>query len=139
MTGSDADWTLDPRLARDTVAVGDLALSRLLVMDDARFPWAILVPRRQGAVEPIDLAEHDQQRLTREIATIGAALRAVTVCHKLNIAALGNLVPQLHVHVVARFRHDAAWPRPVWGSGPAQRYDPAARERLVAARAAAIG
>ncbi len=128
-----ADWSLDPQLARDTVAVGDLPLSRLLLMDDANYPWAILVPRRASAVELIDLSEEEQARLTREIAAVSAALRAATGCHKLNVAALGNVVAQLHVHVIARFREDAAWPRPVWGAAPRKVYAPGERDELIAA------
>ena len=129
----ETTWSLHPQLARDTVAVGDLPLSRLLLMEDANYPWTILVPRRAGAVELIDLTEEEQTRLTREIAAVSAALRAATNCHKLNVAALGNMVAQLHVHVIARFRDDAAWPRPGWGAAPKRDYAPDARDRLLAA------
>jgi diadenosine tetraphosphate (Ap4A) HIT family hydrolase len=126
-------WSLHPQLAQDTVQVGDLPLSRLLLMEDANYPWAILVPRRAGAVELIDLTAEEQAQLTREIAAVSAALRAATGCHKLNVAALGNVVAQLHVHVIARFRHDAAWPRPVWGAAPRQAYAPGDRDLLMEA------
>jgi diadenosine tetraphosphate (Ap4A) HIT family hydrolase len=112
-----ADWTLHPQLAADTVNLGDLPLSRVLVMNDANYPWLILVPRKADITEVIDLDEAEQTLLMREVAEAARALREVTACHKLNIAALGNMVPQLHVHVIARFRHDAAWPQPVWGVG----------------------
>ena len=106
------DWSLDPQLARDTLAIGDLALSRLLLMNDANYPWLILVPRRPGLSEIIDLGPEETQLMT-EISQVARALKAVTACDKLNVAALGNLVPQLHVHIIARRTSDAAWPRPV--------------------------
>ena len=115
-------WQLHPQLENDTAAAGDLGLCRLLVMNDRTYPWLILVPRRDGVSEIIDLNEQDQMQLTAEIATASHALRQVAPCDKLNIAAIGNMVPQLHVHVVARRRGDAAWPRPVWGVAPAVTY-----------------
>jgi diadenosine tetraphosphate (Ap4A) HIT family hydrolase len=123
-------WTLHPQL--EGGAVGDLPLSRLLLANDANYPWLLLVPRRAGAGEIIDLSEADQIQLAAEIAAVSRVLRAVASCDKLNVAALGNVVPQLHVHVIARRRGDPAWPKPVWGAVPPRDYDPAARERLVA-------
>ncbi len=131
MTELEPDWALDTQLARDTIPIGDLPLSRLLLMEDANYPWAILVPRRPGIVEIIDLSAQDQAQLTREIASVSTTLRRTTGCHKLNVAALGNVVAQLHVHVIARFRDDAAWPRPVWGAVPARPYAGDARQRLI--------
>ena len=128
-----ATWSLDPQLARDTIALGDLALSRVLVMNDSNYPWLILVPRRPAVVEIIGLAEDEQVKLMAEIARVARVLKDVTTCDKLNIAAIGNVVAQLHVHIVARHRGDAAWPMPVWGQAPARAYDPAAREQFVAA------
>jgi diadenosine tetraphosphate (Ap4A) HIT family hydrolase len=125
-------FSIHPQLAQDTMPVGDLALARVLLMNDANYPWLILVPRRTGAVEIVDLTDDDQVQLAREIALASRALRAVTPCDKLNVAAIGNVVPQLHVHVVARRRADAAWPKPVWGAAPAIAYAPAAREALIA-------
>lgn len=125
-------FSVDSRLASDTSEIDDLALCRILLMNDARFPWVILVPKRVGVIEILDLGEFDRTLLMREIAQIAAALRGITDCDKLNVAALGNVVAQLHVHVVARFRHDAAWPRPVWAQGQPQPYEPEAREKLVA-------
>jgi diadenosine tetraphosphate (Ap4A) HIT family hydrolase len=124
------DFALDPTLAADTTPVGDLALSTLLLARDARFPWLILVPRRPGMVEIIDLGAADRALLLDEIAAVSESLRAVTGCDKLNVAALGNQVRQLHVHVIARFRTDTAWPRPVWGSGDPVAYEATARDRL---------
>ena len=112
-------WELHPQLARDTTNIGDLPLSRVLVINDANYPWLLLVPRRVGASEIIDLDEVEQAQLMTEIVRVGRALKAVTQCKKLNIAALGNVVPQLHVHVIARREGDAVWPRPVWGAVPA--------------------
>ncbi len=126
-------WTLHPQLEGDAGAVGDLPLSRLLLANDANYPWLLLVPRRAGASEIIDLSESDQIQLATEIAAVSHALKAVAPCDKLNVAALGNVVAQLHVHVIARRRSDPAWPKPVWGAVAARNYDPAARERLVAA------
>ena len=111
------DFVLDPRLASDTHVVGDLDFSRVLLMDDARFPWLILVPRRANLRELIDLDAAHQQRLLAEIDLCARVLRALEKPDKLNIAALGNVVAQLHVHVIARQANDAAWPRPVWGFG----------------------
>jgi diadenosine tetraphosphate (Ap4A) HIT family hydrolase len=126
-------FRLDPRLADDTCNVGDLPLSRLLLMDDARFPWLILVPRIAGARELIDLDEGDQRALLGEIAAVGRCVEALFRPDKLNIAALGNVVPQLHVHLVARHTGDAAWPQTVWGHGERVAYAPAARDARIAA------
>jgi diadenosine tetraphosphate (Ap4A) HIT family hydrolase len=108
-------WSLHPQLKKDTIDIGDLPLSRVLVIRDANYPWLLLVPRRENAVEIIDLDEVAQAQLMTEIARVSRALKEITKCDKLNIAALGNVVPQLHVHVIARRTGDAAWPRPVWG------------------------
>lgn len=121
---SAADFALHPRLAADTVAVGDLPLSRVLLSRNACWPWLILVPRRAGAVEIHRLEAADQIQLMAEIARASRVMEAVFRPDKLNVAAIGNLVPQLHVHVVARTRGDAAWPGPVWGSGFEQAYGP---------------
>jgi diadenosine tetraphosphate (Ap4A) HIT family hydrolase len=133
MTDSPPSWSLHPQLEQDTEAVGDLPLSRLLVSNDASYPWLLLVPRRPGAREIIDLDEKDQSQLMTEIAATSRALKEMTACHKLNVAAIGNVVPQLHVHIVARRHDDPAWPKPVWGTAPARAYDPADRERFIAA------
>ncbi|MEP7044496.1 MAG: HIT domain-containing protein [Dokdonella sp.] len=108
---------LDARLAADTHEIGELPLSRLLLMDDARYPWLILVPRIAGARELIDLDGNDRSVLLDEVSTVGRALEEWLRPDKLNIAALGNVVPQLHLHVIARYATDAAWPQPVWGRG----------------------
>jgi diadenosine tetraphosphate (Ap4A) HIT family hydrolase len=123
-------FSLHPQLNADTTPVGDLPLTRVLLMNDANYPWLILVPRLPGVSEIIDLEENAQIQLTAEIARVSTALKALTACEKLNVAALGNMVPQLHVHVIARRRDDAAWPKPVWGVAPAKPYDDDAREHL---------
>ena len=129
----ESPWSLHPRLAADTVPVGDLALARVLLANDANYPWLILVPRRGGLVELIDLEETAQVQLLSEIAAAARALKAITECDKLNVAALGNQVPQLHVHVIARRHSDAAWPKPVWGAAPAIAYNETSRQGLLAA------
>jgi diadenosine tetraphosphate (Ap4A) HIT family hydrolase len=130
---STPPWSLHEQLARDTAAIGDLPLSRVLLMNDANYPWLVVVPRRAGAVEILDLGGAEQTQLMGEIALLARALKETTGCDKLNIAAIGNVVPQLHIHIVARNRNDAAWPRPVWGAVPPRAYEPAAQRRLVEA------
>jgi len=126
------DFVLHPTLATDTVAVASLGLSDLRLMDNSRFPWLLLVPRRAGVAEIIDLAKPDRAALFEEITAVSAALKAVTACDKLNVATLGNQVRQLHVHVIARFETDPAWPRPVWGAALPVAYEAGARDRLIA-------
>jgi diadenosine tetraphosphate (Ap4A) HIT family hydrolase len=121
-SGSPA-FSLHPQLERDTTPLGDLPLSRVLVINDANYPWLLLVPRRPDAVELIDLDEVERAQLMTEIALVSRVLKEVTECDKLNVAALGNLVPQLHVHIIARRTSDAAWPRPVWGVMPPLAHD----------------
>jgi diadenosine tetraphosphate (Ap4A) HIT family hydrolase len=133
---SDATFQLDARLAADTHFVGELELSRVLLMNDARFPWLILVPRRAGLREIIELARDDQHLLLDEINAVAHVLHALHKPVKLNIAALGNMVAQLHVHVIARFTQDAAWPRPVWGVGTSQAYGASLDASLAGLRAA---
>jgi diadenosine tetraphosphate (Ap4A) HIT family hydrolase len=117
-----APFELHARLAADTHFIRDLELSRVLLMDDMRFAWLILVPMRAGMRDWIDLAPVEQHRLLDEIGLCSHALRALVQPDKLNVAALGNMVPQLHVHVVARHSGDAAWPKPVWGVGESVPY-----------------
>lgn len=119
-------WTLHPQLDADSAPVGDLPLCRLLALRDANYPWLVLVPRRPGVRDVIDLTDADQAQLAVESAQAARALKDMTRCTKLNVAALGNTVLQLHVHVIARFSTDAAWPKPVWGVVPAKPYTDAA-------------
>lgn len=128
---SPAPFTLDPRLAADTFPLGELALCEALLMNDARFPWLILVPQKAGLAEIIDLTDGERTMLMDDITDASRALQAITHCHKLNVAALGNQVRQLHVHVIARFETDAAWAGPVWGSGERVPYEAAARDDLI--------
>ena len=109
------NFELHARLAADTILVGRLPLSLLLLFNDARYPWFILVPRRAGVTEIYQLPEADQQQLWRESATLARKLMQGFHADKMNIGALGNLVPQLHLHHIARFSSDPAWPGPVWG------------------------
>jgi diadenosine tetraphosphate (Ap4A) HIT family hydrolase len=128
-------FALDPRLGADTRLVASLPLCDVQLMNDARYAWLVLVPRRGGAVEIAELGDDDQATLWREVNRASRALRAVAPCDKLNLGALGNIVRQLHVHLIARCAGDAAWPGPVWGHGQAQPYAEAAlHERLAALR-----
>ena len=132
-------FPLDPRLAGDTHPIGELALSRLLLMDDARYPWLILVPRIAGARELFDLDGRDRATLLAELDAVGRAIETLLRPDKFNIAALGNVVPQLHVHVIARFASDAAWPNPVWGRGERVAYGERERAARIAALRTALG
>jgi len=125
-------FSLHPQLAADTVPLGDLPLSRVLLAKDANYPWLILVPKRPALTEIFDLPEQEQNQLFGEIRQAAGALKRVTACDKLNIAAIGNVVSQLHVHVVARRKTDAAWPKPVWGAVPATAYAADIRDKLIA-------
>jgi len=120
-----ADFELHERLAADTAFIADWKLSRVLLMNDARYPWIILVPRKFGLREMHDLSVGDETVLMKEITRASLALETITNAHKINIGALGNIVQQLHIHIVARNPGDPAWPGPVWGNGTAQPYDPA--------------
>jgi len=115
-------FTLHPTLARDTVEVARLPLCRVLLMKDRRFPWLILVPERESVREIHELPPADRQALIEEIARASEVLTRLFRPDKLNVGALGNIVPQLHVHLVARTAADPAWPGPVWGSDPAEAY-----------------
>ena len=117
------DFDLDARLESDSHFIADGPLSQLRLVDDTRFPWLVLVPRLPGATEWLDLDGGAQRVLLAEINLAGKLLRASGRCDKINIGALGNIVRQLHVHVVARVEGDAAWPGPVWGSGLPMRHD----------------
>lgn len=116
------DFSLHDRLAADTHPMVDLPLCQVRLMDDARFAWLILVPRRDAIVEVSDLNESEQARLWHEATRLGVALKAELGGDKLNLATLGNQVPQLHFHVIVRRRDDAAWPGPVWGVGTPEPY-----------------
>jgi diadenosine tetraphosphate (Ap4A) HIT family hydrolase len=109
------DFTVDPVIASLTVTLADWLLSRLFLYNDSRYHWGLLVPRRAGVVEIADLAPGDQAQLMKEIVKLSGLIRALPGVEKLNVGALGNMVPQLHVHVIGRRKGDPAWPGPVWG------------------------
>ena|SRR5271168_2398858 len=132
-------WSLHPQLENDTAPVGDLALCRVLSIDDADYPWLILVPRRVGVTELIDLEAGDAARLMEEISHTSRVLKDVTRCDKLNVAAIGNIVPQLHVHIVARRKNDPLWPKPVWGFAQPRPGDAAAFARFIVAIRSRLG
>ena len=125
MTQAPEPWHLHPQLAEDTHPVASWPLCDVRLMDDANHPWLILVPRVAQATEVTDLDAAQQQSLMREIDRAARTLRVFRP-QKLNVAALGNVVPQLHVHVIARYEQDIAWPRPVWGTAAAKPYAPEA-------------
>ena len=108
--------TLHPQLAADTIHIKDLTLCRVLLMNNRHFPWLILVPMREGLRELFDLAEDDYHTSMSEVRQVSQQFAKLTNAHKMNVAALGNSVPQLHIHIIARYMHDAAWPQPVWNS-----------------------
>lgn len=118
----ELEFELDSRLANDCIVLGDLPLSRILLMNDAQYPWFILVPRRSGATEIYHLSTEDQQQLMRESAELAEIMADCFSARKMNVASLGNMVPQLHVHHIARKESDPAWPGPVWGAVPAVPY-----------------
>ncbi|MBV9076567.1 MAG: HIT domain-containing protein [Methylobacteriaceae bacterium] len=131
------DFLLDPRLEADTIPVGDLPVSTVRLMDDSRFPWLILVPRRAGLQELSDIAEEEAAAVMGEWRLATRVMLELARPDKVNVAALGNAVPQLHLHVVGRFRSDPAWPGPVWGAGERRPY-PAHAAAALAERAGAL-
>ncbi|MCC6303197.1 MAG: HIT domain-containing protein [Gammaproteobacteria bacterium] len=130
---------LHPRLAADTVEIGRFPLCRVLLMKDANYPWCILVPDRADVTEIHQLSAGDQLQLMRESVRLSEAMTQVFRPDKLNIAALGNVVPQLHVHHIARYRHDPAWPVPVWGRVPAAEYRPGHLDGVIAGLCRVLG
>jgi diadenosine tetraphosphate (Ap4A) HIT family hydrolase len=127
----DSAFPLDPRLAGDTLPVGDLALSSVLLLNDSRFPWLVLVPRRADVSEITDLSDKDAETLMSEIRITTRVMLTLAKPDKVNVAAIGNIVSQLHVHVVGRFRSDPAWPGPVWGFGTRVPYPDHAAATLI--------
>ncbi|MBP8925376.1 MAG: HIT domain-containing protein [Pseudomonadales bacterium] len=115
-------FELHPQLARDCIVLGDFALCRVLLMNDSNYPWVILVPRRANVRELHELQEAELGMFWRESMLLGRMLMSHFRGHKLNVAALGNQVPQLHVHHIVRYEHDRAWPKPVWGVAPTLAY-----------------
>ncbi|MBU3823842.1 MAG: HIT domain-containing protein [Candidatus Oceanisphaera merdipullorum] len=115
-------FCLHPQLVADTLVLGELPLCLVLLANDSQYPWLILVPKLAELREIHHLSESDQQQLMRESCAVAALLESELGAEKVNVAALGNMVAQLHVHHVARFSSDAAWPAPIWGKHPAQPY-----------------
>ncbi|MBI2400515.1 MAG: HIT domain-containing protein [Deltaproteobacteria bacterium] len=132
------NFILHERLKNDTIEVIDLKLCRVLLMNDSHFPWLILVPMRPGATEVHELSKEDRSILIEEACAASRAISSAFSSDKINIGALGNLVPQLHVHVVGRTRTDRAWPGPVWGSGPAVPYTTAQLEQTLTSLRSAL-
>ncbi len=127
----ELEFVLDARLANDCIVIGDFPLSRLLLMNDSQYPWFILVPRRAGATEIYHLSREEQCQLIKESSDLASAMADGFGAQKMNVANLGNMVPQLHIHHIARTTRDPAWPGPVWGKHPAVPYTP---ERLAEMR-----
>lgn len=115
-------FILHQRLKEDTIEITRLKLSRVLLMRDSSFPWLILVPGRENIREIHELSMEDRAVLIEEISLASQVIERLYMPDKINVGALGNLVPQLHIHVIGRFRTDRAWPGPVWGTGPAEPY-----------------
>lgn len=126
-----SDFQLDRRLAADTILIGSYNLSLVLLMNDSRWPWAILVPRVAGAEELHMLPIEDQAQIAAETSMTASALKAFLECEKINSAAIGNIVRQLHIHIIARNEDDPNWPGPVWGFGERQEYAPEALGKTV--------
>jgi diadenosine tetraphosphate (Ap4A) HIT family hydrolase len=129
---------LHPQLEKDCLLLGQFELCKLLLMKDANYPWFILVPDRQGITEMYQLTEREQQQLMRESSIMAKVLVEDFQADKVNIAALGNVVPQLHVHHIARYHDDPAWPAPVWGACAAQAYDEDALQQRIDKTLAAL-
>ncbi|NMM39977.1 HIT domain-containing protein [Pseudoalteromonas arctica] len=126
------EFSLAPELARDCIELADWPLCKVLLMNDSQYPWFILVPRKANLKEIIDLSESEQVLLMQESAKLSRLLKKVLNPDKLNVAALGNMVPQLHIHHIARYKTDVAWPAPVWGKYPAVPYSEEQLARLKA-------
>jgi len=133
-----SNFELHPKLEADTKQVLDLPLCRVLLMNDSRYPWLILVPRRPDVREIHGLDAADRFQLMEEVAGCSAALEREVDAYKMNVAALGNMVPQLHIHVIARFENDPAWAGPVWGVGNAEPYSEEAFAETAARFRAAV-
>jgi len=126
-----SEFELDGRIARDSDLIATLDLCQLRIQNDSRWPWLVMVPQRADMTEIFELSEADQAHLSAEVNQVSAALKATTGATKINVGALGNIVRQLHVHVIARFEGDANWPGPIWGYGSAEPYDGEKRQALM--------
>jgi diadenosine tetraphosphate (Ap4A) HIT family hydrolase len=125
-----SEFELDGRIARDSDLIATLDLCQLRIQNDSRWPWLVMVPQRADMTEIFELSEADQALLSAEVNQVAAALKKITGATKINVGALGNIVRQLHVHVIARFEGDANWPGPIWGYGSAEPYDSDKRQAL---------
>ena len=134
-----SQFTLDPQLEGDSLPIIALDLCTIRLIKDANYPWLVMVPQQSDLVELIDLSVADQHRLMDEISLVSTALQQITGCHKLNVGALGNMVRQLHIHVIARFEGDAAWPGPIWGKVPSIAYNDADSKVLIDKLAIKLG
>lgn len=137
-TISGEPMELHPQLQKDCAIIGQFSLSLVLLMNESRYPWFILVPQRANIRELCELTTPDQHQLMNESSQFARAMITAFAPDKLNIAAIGNIVPQLHVHHIARYHNDAAWPKPVWGAFPPVPYTDAARSRLIASLLTAL-
>lgn len=124
-------FTLDSQLQKDCLLVKDLGLSKLLLMNEANYYWFILVPQKENLVELMDLDLVDQQQLLKEINDVSKILKTEFSCDKINVAALGNVVKQLHIHVIGRFHDDISFPKPIWGAEPIKPYDSKSASELI--------
>jgi len=128
----ELEFQLDPQLMADTVHLGDFPLCQVLLMNDSNYPWFILVPRRAGVTEIYHLGEKDRHQLMKESASLAENLADIFAARKMNVANLGNMVAQLHVHVIVRKETDPAWPGPVWGKVPPKAYTEDELKRICA-------
>ncbi len=124
-------FELHHRLAEDAYEIGSLPLSRLLLMNDSRYPWFILVPARAGITEIHDLAGSDQNQLIKESVLVSRMMKHLFKADKMNVASLGNVVSQLHIHHIARYHNDEYWPAPIWGMGKTVPYEPSERKKMI--------
>jgi len=125
-------YELHPRLNEDCITIGRFELCQLLLMNDSNYPWFILVPRREGVREIFELSEADQRQLLWESSSLSRCIAEHFSADKINVAALGNMVPQLHIHHIVRYRSDPAWPAPVWGHAPAEPYSRQGLDAMIA-------
>lgn len=125
------DFALDSQLEADSLPMGESKLCLLRLLNDVRYPWLLLVPKRVGVTEIFELSDIDQMQLARESSAVAATLRGQFACDKINVAAIGNIVRQLHVHHVARRIGDPAWPGPVWGHSPRVSYEDVALAKVM--------
>ena len=125
-------FELHPQLAKDCIEVGDFPLSKVLLLNDSHYPWVVLVPRRENIDEIFQLSDEDQRQLLAESSTLSEAMATYFKADKMNVAALGNKVPQLHLHHIVRYKNDVSWPNPVWGAVAAKPYNKTELDDLIA-------